>query len=221
MDVKQAIKDRKSVRAFLSKPVEQEKLETILEYARFAPSGVNTQPWQLAVVSGQSKEKLQTALQQAFEDGAKQQMDYNYYPLTWSEPYKSRRKETGLLMYKTLGIAREDKQRQINQWGANYRAFDAPVVLLFFIDKELEKGSYLDYGMFLQSIMLLAQEEGLATCPQAAMAEYPDIVRSQLNLSEDKTVLVGMALGYEDTKAVVNSYRTTRVAQEDFTKYYN
>lgn len=147
-------------------------------------------------------------------------MEYPYYPLSWEEPYKSRRKETGLMMYKTLGITREDKERQIAQWKANYRAFDAPYVIYFFIDKSLEKGSYIDYGMFLQSLMLSAVEHGLGTCPQAAHAEYPKTIKKALDISNDKILLGGIALGYEDENALINSYRTNRVDIEEFSTFY-
>jgi nitroreductase len=147
-------------------------------------------------------------------------MDYEYYPTQWDGRYKERRKACGLLMYSTLDIKREDKQRQLDQWAANYRAFDAPVMLLFFIDSVLEKGSYIDYGMFLQSIMLAAVAEGLATCPQAALGEYPDIVRDELGYSDDVALVCGMALGYEDESNIINSYRTSRESLDEIVKYF-
>jgi len=221
MDTFESIKQRKSVRAFLNKEVEKEKIEKLLNTAKYAPSGVNMQPWKVAVVSGEKKQQLEQKLQEAFESGEDERMDYNYYPLEWKEPYKTRRKETGLLMYKTLHITREDKQKQFEQWKANYRAFDAPVVLYFFIDKHLEKDSYLDYGMFLQNVMLCAVNLGLGTCTQAALAQYPDIVKNELAIEEDKLLLCGIALGYEDTKNIINTYRTPRIELEEFTKFYH
>ena len=221
MNLFEALTQRKSVRAFLDKAVEKEKIETILNAAKHAPSGVNMQPWMVCVVSGKTKQKIETKVISAFENGEKSNMDYQYYPLEWHEPYKSRRKETGLLMYKTLGIAKEDKEKQKEQWKANYRAFDAPVVLYFFIDSSLEKGSWLDYGMFLQSVMLSATQLGLGSCTQAALAEYPDIVREELKISQDKTLLCGMALGYEDTSAIINTYRTERIGIEEFSRFYD
>ena len=156
MDVKTALAQRKSTRAFLNKEVPVSTLNAILEQAKTAPSGVNTQPWKVAVLTGQSKKDLEQKMESEFRAGNKGTMDYQYYPEQWEAEYKERRKACGLLMYSTLQIKREDKQRQLDQWAANYRAFDAPVMLLFFIDKVMEKGSYLDYGMFLQSIMLSA-----------------------------------------------------------------
>lgn len=220
METFETITKRKSVRAFLNKEVEKEKIGKLLNIAKYAPSGVNMQPWQVAVVSGAKKKNIEDKVQEAFINREDERMDYNYYPKEWIEPYKTRRKETGLLMYKTLNITREDKQKQFLQWKANYRAFDAPVVLYFFIDTHLQKGSYLDYGMFLQNIMLCAVELGLATCTQASLAQYPDIVKEQLNIEENKILLCGMALGYEDTKHIINSYKTPRIELEEFVRFY-
>jgi len=220
MNVIKALEQRKSTRAFLSKEVEQEKINTILNAARHAPSGTNTQPWQVAVVTGEAKIKLQTKIEEAFRAGDKGNADYTYYPDEWQQPYASRRKECGLLMYKTLGIRREDKERQINQWAANYRAFDAPVLLLFFMDDVMQTGSYIDYGMFLQSVMLAAVDQGLATCAQASIADYPVIIKAELAYPEETVLLCGMALGYEDNAALVNSYRTSREDVDSFTRYF-
>jgi nitroreductase len=216
MTIFEILKQRKSVRAYLDKPVEKEKINAIFDAARYAPSGVNTQPWQVAVVTGDSKLALQSKIEAAFRAGNKGQADYTYYPTQWIEPYKARRKDCGLLMYQTLKIERSDKQRQLDQWAANYRAFDAPVMLLFFMDKNMQTGSYMDYGMFLQSVMLAAVELGLATCPQASLADYPEIINTELGYSDDSILLCGMALGYEDKNAMVNSYRTVREEASSF-----
>jgi len=220
MNVSAALHERKSTRAFLNKEVPQTLIQEILEDAKHAPSGVNMQPWHVCVVSGKKKDSLQNSIIEAFEQGHKEVMDYAYYPSTWEEPYKSRRKETGLLMYRTLGITKEDKQKQIDQWKLNYRAFDAPVVLFFFIDATLEKGSYLDYGMFLQSLMLSATDKGLATCPQAALAEYPSIVKKSLDIAPNMLLVCGMAIGYADKEALINAYRTPRIDLEAFVTFY-
>jgi len=221
MNVKTALLNRKSTRAFLDKEVPAKILNDILEQAKTAPSGVNTQPWQVAVITGESKKNLEKKMEDTFRSGNKGDMDYQYYPKEWEEKYKQRRKECGLLMYSTLDIKREDRDRQLDQWAANYRAFDAPVMLLFFMDKVMEKGSYLDYGMFIQSIMLAAVSEGLATCPQAALAEYPEIVKSELGYSDEQVLICGMSIGYEDKSHLVNSYRTTREPLEEIVKYFS
>lgn len=221
MKVSEALLTRHSTRAFLDKPVDEQLIRDILTIAGKAPSGANTQPWQVLVVSGERRQRLQARFEKAFRDGIRGNMDYVYYPGEWREPYTARRRECGKQLYDALGIERRDLQRRADQWAANYRAFDAPVMLLFVIDADLATGSYLDYGMFLQSIMLLAEEKGLATCAQAALAEYPDIVRDELNLQEDISIVAGMALGYEDTEAAVNSYRTTRESLESFVSFIN
>lgn len=220
MNVSEALKKRKSVRAYTKQTVDQDLLEQILSSAGQAPSGVNTQPWKIAVLTGEKKLLLQEKLREAFAARQEKKMDYQYYPLEWLEPYKARRKDCGLQMYSALEIAREDKKRQIEQWAANYRAFDAPVMLLFYMDAEFQTGSYLDYGMFLQSIMLVATEHGLATCPQASLAEYPAIVKDFLNLPADCQLICGMALGYEDVDAAVNSYRIERADINEFVTFF-
>lgn len=220
MDVKEALQARKSVRAFLDQPVEQDKIEAILNAARHAPSGVNTQPWIVAVVTGEKLKQLTSEMEQAFRDGQKGKMDYQYYPLEWQGAYKERRKACGLQMYQTLEIGREDKQRQLDQWASNFRGFDAPAILFFLMDGVMETGSYLDYGMFIQSVMLAAQEQGVATCPQAALAEYPQIVKQQLGYPEGMQLLAGMAMGYEDCDALINSYRTPRQEVSEFATFY-
>ena len=220
MKVSEAIQQRHSVRAFLDKPVSEAQIKSLLEVARHAPSGANSQPWQVAVVQGETRQKIQDAVVAAFTAGEKTTADYAYYPTEWRSPYLDRRRACGLQLYNSLNISRADKDKQRAQWAANYRAFDAPVMLLFFMDDVMQTGSFLDYGMFLQSIMLTAMEMGLATCPQAALAEYPHIVKPILGYDDDTILLCGMALGYEDTAAAVNGYRTERVHADSFTRFF-
>lgn len=221
MNVNEALSARKSVRAYLDKPVAPELITQILDAAAHAPSGVNSQPWQVAVVKGNTKLKLQQKLEQSFRDGVKGQMDYGYYPDEWKSPYTERRKACGLQMYSALNIQREDKQLRLDQWAANYRAFDAPVMLFFFMDRGFREGSFMDYGMFLQSVMLAAVGQGLATCPQAALGEYPEIVKDVLGYPSEMVLLCGMALGYENTSAAVNSYRTERESASTFSRLFD
>ena len=173
------------------------------------------------MLTGKTKDELTSAMESAFRNGEKGKMDYQYYPLDWQGVYKDRRKACGLQMYSTLKIEREDKQRQMDQWAANYRGFDAPVILLFFMDGVMQTGSFLDYGMFIQSVMLAAQEQGLATCPQAALAEYPQIAKSKLGYADDTVLLCGISMGYEDKDALVNSYRTPREEVSEFTNFFD
>ena len=219
MHVRDALEQRKSVRAFLDRPVQREAIVRILDAARHAPSGVNTQPWKVAVVTGAAKQRLQQKIETAFRDGKQSRASYVYYPEEWISPYKERRKECAVLMYGAVGIPFGDKTARLEQWARNYRAFDAPVMLLFLIDSVMGQGSFIDYGMFMQSLMLAAEEEGLATCPQASLAEYPDIIRQELGYDDSMLVICGMALGHEDKEAAINSYRTPRMEVGEFTRF--
>jgi len=221
MKVSQAIIERHSVRAFTSQVVSDELIKDILRDAAQSPSGANTQPWRVVVLKGAAKERLQDRIESAFRSGNRGKMDYSYYPEVWQEPYKARRHACGLQLYDALGIVREDKQRRLDQWAANYRAFDAPVMMIFLIEDVMQTGSYMDYGMFLQSVMLLALEIDLGTCLQAALGEYPDIVRDELSLGSNIKVLCGMALGYEDSDAPVNQYRTAREPVGNFVTFHD
>jgi nitroreductase len=221
MNVVEALEQRQSTRAFLPRGVDRATVEQILDAARHAPSGANTQPWQVAVVSGERKRQLQRQIEQAFRDGLAGNMDYKYYPSEWIEPYRSRRRDCGLQLYSALHIERKDKDRQREQWAANYRAFDAPVVLFFFMDGGLQTGSFLDYGMFLQSLMLAAVEKGLASCPQAALAEYPGIVKQALGYPDSSVLICGMALGYADPEAPINRYRVPRQEVAAFSRFFD
>jgi nitroreductase len=220
MDVSDAIRSRHSCRAFLPREVEPEKIERILRLAGRAPSGANMQPWRVAVATGEPKLAIGRKIEAQFRAGIPGKADYRYYPENWSEPYRSRRLACGAQLYASLGIEREDKVRRAEQWIQNYRSFGAPVVLYFYMESDLEAGSYLDFGMFLQTVMLVAVEENLASCPQQALAEYPEIVKRELGIGDGYVLLCGMALGYEDTSAPINRYRTPRVALEDFVSFF-
>jgi nitroreductase len=220
MNTLDTIRRRTSTRAYLDRPVSQTTIESILDAARWAPSGVNTQPWQVEVVTGRSKEKLADALVAAHLAGGPQP-DYEYYPGQWPEPYKSRRKASGLALYQSLGITLYDQEKRRAAWLRNYRFFDAPTGLLFFIDRTLATGSWVDTGMFIQNVMLAACDLGLATCPQASIAEYPDVVRSTLDLPPDRALVCGMALGYPDPQAAVNGFRTEREPVSAFTRWHD
>ncbi len=215
-----ALAGRKSTRAYLDQPVSREQIVRILDAAGNAPSGANAQPWQVAVVGGDKKRQLCQALEKAFAERGVGEMEYHYYPQQWPPAPKKRRFSCGIQLYEALGIARHDQVAREAQWVANYRAFDAPVVLFFFMDARMEKGSFLDCGMFLQSLMLAAHAEGLATCAQAALGQFPEVIKGQLGYDESTVLLCGMALGYEDPAAPVNAYRTPREEVESFTRFF-
>lgn len=219
MDVLQAMTERHSTRAFLNKPVSEKTIVAILEAARFAPSGVNTQPWEVVVITGERIQTLGNRIIAARDASLPENPDYHYYPTTWTEPYKSRRKACGLALYSAIHIKMNETEKRKEAWYRNYHFFGAPVGLLFFIDAALEKGSWVDMGLFLQNIMLAARAFGLETCPQASLAEYPDIVRECVNVSKTKALVCGMALGYADLNHPINQYRTTREAVGSFTRF--
>jgi len=219
LNVLEAIKGRHSARAFLNLSVDKKSITTILEVARFAPSGVNTQPWEVVVVQGNYIQQIGDAIIAAREAGTPENPDYHYYPTEWIEPYKSRRKACGLALYSSINITLQDKEKRKEAWYRNYYFFGAPIGLLFFLETKLEKGSWIDMGMFIQNVMLAARGIGLETCPQASLAEYPDIVRGIVGVSKEKALLCGMALGYEDQNHPINQYRTEREPVEKFTTF--
>jgi nitroreductase len=215
------IKERRSIRAFTDEDVPEELVRIILNVSKYAPSGTNTQPWNVAVVKGMTKRKIGDMFIKAKEGNVTPNPDYEYYPKEWVEPYLSRRKECGALLYNALKIKFHEKQKRKIAWYKNYRFFDAPVGLIFYIEKKLEKGSWMDIAMFMQNCMLAARAVGLETCPQAAFSEYPDIIRNILNISDNYAIVSGMALGFADYENPINQYRTPREDMDNFTKFYD
>ena len=211
--VEEAISSRRSIRAFLPTPVSQQTIENILDTAARAPSGTNIQPWKTYVLTGDSLAGLSQAILKVYNDpeSAKDHTEeYAYYPREWVSPYIERRRKIGWDLYGLLGITRDDKQKMHHQHGRNYCFFDAPVGLMFTIDRVLEQGSWLDYGMFLQNIMIAARGNGLDTCPQAAFTPFHRVISEYLNIPETQSVVCGMSLGYADPNAVENSLTTER-----------
>lgn len=219
MDVLETIRNRASVRAFLPTPVSKGQVIQVLEAARFSPSGVNTQPWQVTVVGDKLKKIIGDKIISARENQLPENPDYHYYPAEWVEPYKSRRKACGLALYSALNIGVEEKEKRKAAWYRNYYFFDAPVGLIIHIERRLGTGSWLDMGMFIQNIMLAARGIGLETCPQAALAEYPDIIRETLNIPTEHSIICGIAMGYADWSAPINQYRTNREPVESFARW--
>lgn len=215
--VENAIKSRKSVRGFLPKAVDLELIEDILSAAAFAPSGSNTQPWKVHVVTGETRDRLATALVDAHNSKAPQNREYEYYPTEWRSPYTERRRAAGWGLYSLLGIEKGDRNASFRQHARNFEFFGAPTVLIFTIDNDLGTGSWLDYGMFLQNIMIAAVARGLGTCPQAALANYPQLIRDELDIPSTEIVMCGIAIGYEDPDNPANAFRTARMAPSEFT----
>jgi nitroreductase len=217
-----AIASRRSIRAFLPKPVERADIERILEVAARAPSGTNTQPWKVYVLTGPAREKLSEAILAVNADpeqARRHTEEYAYYPREWISPFVDRRRKVGWDLYSLLGLTRDNKAGMAAQHARNYRFFDAPVGLIFTIDRIMEQGSWLDYGMFLQSIMVAARGRGLDTCPQAAFTQYHRVIAQQLGLPENEMVVCGMALGWADPGKVENSLVTEREPLAHFARF--
>lgn len=217
-----AITSRRSTRAFLDKPVERADLERILEVAARAPSGTNTQPWKVYVLTGQARARLCEAILAVNADpeqAPRHTEEYAYYPRAWVSPYIERRRKVGWDLYALLGLTRENKAGMAAQHARNYRFFDAPVGLIFTIDRIMEQGSWLDYGMFLQNIMVAARGRGLDTCPQAAFTQYHRVIAQQLGLPENEMVVCGMALGWADPDKVENTLVTEREQVAHFARF--
>ena len=220
--VDHAIVTRKSVRAFLPTPVPRATIEEILAVASRAPSGTNTQPWKVTVLTGAARQRLAEAITAAYDDPRQREQhseEYAYYPTRWVEPYLGRRRKVGWDLYGLLGIGRDDKARMHAQHGRNYRFFDAPVGLIFTIDRVMEQGSWLDYGMFLQNIMVAARARGLDTCPQAAFTQFHRVIRAELALPDEQMVVCGMSLGYADMSRIENSLQTEREPVSGFARF--
>ncbi len=213
---------RRSIRAFLPTEVAREDIEAILEVASRAPSGTNTQPWKVYVLTGEAKERMSSEILRVHNDptlSTQHVEEYNYYPCKWVAPYLERRRKVGWDLYSLLGLTRENKAGMHAQHGRNYRFFDAPVGIIFTIDRVMEQGSWLDYGMFLQTIMIAARARGLDTCAQAAFTQFHQIISNVLQLPAQEMVVCGMALGYADRSRIENTLVTERVPVSEFAQF--
>ena len=224
--IQQAMDSRMSARAFTQQAVSQEVITDILHLASRAPSGTNTQPWKVYVLQGESRHSLVTKVCAAHDEirahpekAADYREAYDYYPEKWVSPYIDRRRENGWSLYGLLGIGKADKDKMHLQHQRNYKFFDAPVGLMFTLDKVMGRGSLVDYGMFLQSVMLAARAHGLHTCPQAAWNGFATIILPHVGAGPDEMLVCGMALGYADDKDIVNTFRTPRETVASFTHW--
>jgi nitroreductase len=221
-----AITSRMSARAFTAQPVPRALITALLEVASRAPSGTNTQPWKVYVLQGDSRNTLCSAVCAAHDAlranpalAADYKEAYDYYPEKWVSPYIDRRRENGWGLYGLLGIGKGDKDKMHAQHQRNYQLFDAPVGLMFTLDKVMGRGSLVDYGMFLQNIMVAARGHGLHTCAQAAWNGFAKIILPHIGAGADEMLICGMALGYADETDVVNTFKTPREPVESFTRW--
>ncbi|WP_397476128.1 nitroreductase [Pusillimonas sp.] len=219
-----AIDSRQSIRAFSSRPVDRDDIRDILAVASRAPSGANVQPWKTYVLQGKTRDTLVEKVCAAHDsiyanpqEAERHQEAYAYYPRQWISPYIERRRENGWGLYGLLGIAKGEKDRMHAQHQRNFRFFDAPVGLFFTVNTVMGQGALLDCGAFMQNIMIAARARGLDTCPQAAWNSYAGIILPHIGASEDEMLVCGMSLGWAQSDAIVNTFRTPRVPPEDFT----
>ena len=222
-----AIESRFSCRAFLrDQPVARAVIEEILSVASRAPSGTNTQPWKAYVLQGASRDSLAAQVCAAHDAlyadpslAENYREEYEYYPTKWVSPYIDRRRENGWSLYGLLGIAKGEKDKMHAQHQRNFRFFDAPAGFMFTIDRILGRGSLMDYGMFLENIMVAARARGLHTCPQAAWNGFAKIVLPHIGAGPDEMLVCGMSMGYADESALVNSFHTPREPASSFTHW--
>jgi nitroreductase len=221
MDVDTALRTRGATRAFLDRAVTRAQVTSVLEAARYAPSGTNVQPWQVHVVAGTVRDRIVNDVQHAANhQRGEHRAPFDFYPTTWREPYLGRRRACGWGLYTSLGIAKGDHAAGLAQELRNYSFFDAPIGLFMFIDDDLPVGSWVDLGMFVQSVMLAAQAAGLATCPQYSWATFHRVVRAILGTPEHLTLVCAVALGYADPTAPVNGFRPGRLDVDGFTTWH-
>lgn len=220
--VDDVIRSRRSVRAFLPTPVPRVEIEAILDVAARAPSGTNTQPWQVYVLTGARKQALSDEIVRTFYDSAamaEHHEEYDYYPEKWIDPFLARRRKIGLDLYGLLGLKRDNPEGMKAQQARNYQYFDAPVGLVFTMDRVMGRGSLLDYGMFMENIMIAARAHGLDTCAQAAFNQFHKIIARHLGLPPEQKVICSMALGYADPDKVENTLQTERVPVSEFAHF--
>jgi len=217
----EALRSRRSVRAFLPTPVPRQTVEEVLALASRSASGSNIQPWKVHVFSGPVREQLSRTILHALErDGyGPYKREWNYYPVNWREPYLGRRRRIGWGLYGLLGIGKGDFEATERQRRENYRFFGAPVGMMFTLDEDLEIGSWLDLGIFLGSLMVAARAHGLDTCAQAAFADFHTLVRPILGIPDNEIVICGLALGHADPDAVVNRLVTERAPVPEFASF--
>ncbi|ESK55160.1 nitroreductase [Acinetobacter tjernbergiae] len=224
--VDDAITSRHSVRAFLDTPVATQTIKDILTVASRAPSGTNTQPWKVYVITGKKRAEMidrvctaQIELFQKPELAEQYQETFAYYPETWISPFIDRRRENGWGLYGLLGIQKGEKEKMAAQQLRNYQLFDAPVALCFTVNKAMGIGSKMDISMMIQNVMVAAKARGLDTCPQAAWNHFHPIVLEVLDAPEDEELVCTVALGYADPDHIVNSFITPREPVENFTVF--
>lgn len=218
MELVEAIKTRKSIRAFLPRPVARSVLADILELAARSPSWRNTQPWEVAVIGGDIMDEVQAALIEAATSGVSPAADIPQ--VSFAEPYISRSRDLGYKLYQVLGISRENMEKR-REWALQgLRFFDAPNGLVFYLDEELGPWSLFDLGLFSQSVMLAALAFDLGTCSMGDVGHYPQVLRRILGIPDKKKIAFAMAIGYPDWQHPANKLLSPREAMASFSQWH-
>ena len=218
MEMRRAIEDRRSVRAFTDQPVDRAVLETILTLARCAPSGANLQPGRFHVLTGAPLKTLSDALLNGIAEERPQVSEYSYFPRPMPADLKARQRAAGFALYDALGIEKRDLEGRKAQFQHNYRFFGAPVGMIITIHREMGAGCFMDLGMAIQTMLLAVQDAGLAACGIGAMANYGDLIHDHLGLDANEMVVAGVAIGYAADHPV-NDFRTERDALDVFATF--
>ncbi|WP_119418618.1 nitroreductase [Desertibaculum subflavum] len=220
MKVSEALASRISARAFLDKPVEKEKIMAILEGAARAPSGGNLQPWHVWVIAGEELARFKALIAERMKTTpGGEETEYHIYPPNLKDPYRSRRYKCGEDLYATIGIGRDNKPARLMQLAKNYQFFGAPAAMFFAIDRDMQEGQWADLGMYMQSIMLLAREYGLHTCPQEAWARWHSAIREFVGMPPELMLFSGLAIGYLDEAHPINTLRTDRAPFDEYVSF--
>ena len=216
MNVSEAVATRRTVRAFLDKPVDQAVLRRVLEKAQNAPSGGNTQPWNASVITGEPLAKLLAEVAAILPEGtARHKPEYAIYPPELDGAYAERRKGVGEAMYAALEIPRDNKMGRLMWFAKNFQAFGAPVLMLIHTPRYMGRPQWSDIGMWLQTVCLLLREEGLDSCPQEAWAIYQEQIRAVVDIPEDHIFFCGMGIGWRDPNSPVNQFPVPRAPLDE------
>lgn len=220
MNVTEAVAVRRSIRRFLDREVETALLRAVLDKARAAPSGGNLQPWQATVLTGDSLVRLRQAMQAALvAPPGSETPEYRIYPADLPDPWRARRAANGEAMYEALGIAREDKAGRFAQLARNFDFFGAPVGLFVHMPRLMGPPQWADLGLWLQTVMLLLVEAGLGSCPQEAWSAYPQTIKQVAGIPDDHLLFCGLAIGWPDPDAPVNSFANARAPIEETVRF--
>lgn len=209
MSLEDAMATRRSVRGFLDKPVPQEVLDKVFSVAQLAPSNCNAQPWLVFVASGTARDRIRAKLIDNVTNGVPSEPDYEYSN-KFEGDYRPRQIDCAVALYQSMGIGRDDHAGRARASLRNFELFDAPHVAFIGMHKDFGAAVAIDVGMYIQSLMLAMTAHGLASCAQACMRYYPELVREEFPGHDDIKILCGISFGYEDEAVPANAARTTR-----------